>query len=40
MPHRLMARYIHERGRFSELNFAAMKETKPKLPDRQPADAA
>ena len=29
MPNRLLARYFQERGLFSELNFAAMKETKP-----------
>ncbi len=29
MPNALLARYFHARGLFAELNFAAMKETKP-----------
>ena len=29
MPNRLLARYFQERGLFAELDFAAMKETKP-----------
>ena len=29
MPNRLLARYFQERGLFTELDFAAMKETKP-----------
>jgi hypothetical protein len=29
MPNRLLARYFQERGLFAELDFAAMKETRP-----------
>ena len=32
MPNRLLARNFQERGLFSELDFAAMKETKPDAP--------
>ena len=29
IPNSLLARYFHERGLFTELDFSAMKETKP-----------